>query len=106
VAWVYLLIAGLLEIAWALGLKASNGFSRPYVSTATVLGMIASFVMLAQGMKSLPVGTAYAVWTGIGAAGAAIFGIILFNEPKDWPRLVCIGLIIAGTLGLKTLSKN
>jgi quaternary ammonium compound-resistance protein SugE len=105
-AWVYVIIAGLLEVAWALGLKASEGLSRPLVTIATVVGMIASFVVLSQGMKTLPVGTAYAVWTGIGAAGAAIFGIIFFNDPKDWPRLVCIGLIVVGTLGLKTLSKG
>ncbi len=100
-AWLFVFLAGLLEVAWAIGLKASDGFSRPWISLATVVGMIASFVLLSQGMKTLPVGTAYAVWTGIGALGSVILGIILFNEPMSWHRILFLGLIIFGILGLK-----
>ncbi len=99
-------MAGLCEIGWAIGLKYTEGFSRLVPTVVTVVIMILSFVLLAQAMRTLPVGTAYASWTGIGAVGTAILGMILFNEPKDALRLVCIGLIIAGVLGLKFLAKE
>ncbi len=101
-----MIVAGLCEIGWAIGLKYTEGFSKLWPSVATVVVMILSFVLLAQAMRTLPVGTAYASWTGIGAVGTAILGMVLFNEPKDVLRLVCIGLIIAGVLGLKFLAKE
>jgi quaternary ammonium compound-resistance protein SugE len=104
-AWFYLIAAGICEIGWAIGLKYTEGFTKIGASIATVIVMILSFVLLAQAMKTLPLGTAYASWTGIGAVGTTILGIILFNEPKDLVRLLCIGLIIAGVLGLKFLAK-
>ena len=100
-AWIYLMIAGALEIVWAISLKYTDGFSRLWPSVATISGMIASFYFLAQALKIIPVGTGYAVWTGIGAAGTAILGIFLFAEPASIPRLFCIGLIVAGIIGLK-----
>lgn len=100
-AWGWLLFAGLLEVAWAIGLKASDGFRRPGVSALTVLGMIASFYGLAQALKVLPVGTGYAVWTGIGAVGTAIAGMILFGESRDAGRIVSVALIVAGIIGLR-----
>ena len=102
-AWVWVGLAGLLEIAWAMGLKLSNGFSRPGVSVLTVIGMILSFVLLSRVMKTLPVGTAYAVWTGIGSAGTAILGILYMGEPATAARLACLAMIIAGIVGLKLL---
>ncbi len=105
-AWIYLIVAGICEIGWAIGLKYTEGFTRLWPTVITVVVMILSFVLLAQAMKTLPVGTAYASWTGIGAVGTAILGMVLFNEPKDVIRLVCIGLIIAGVLGLKFLAKE
>jgi quaternary ammonium compound-resistance protein SugE len=103
-AWIYLIIAGLLEVLWAVSLKYTDGFARLWPSVLTVCGMIASFYFLAQALKSISVGTGYAIWTGIGAAGTAILGIILFSEPLSLPRLVCIGLIVAGIIGLKITS--
>ena len=103
-AWVYLILAGICEIGWAYGLKYSEGFSKLVVSIITVAVMILSFILLAQAMKHLPLGTAYAIWTGIGAAGTAILGIVFLNEPKDLIRIVCIMLIIAGVIGLKVFS--
>ena len=100
-AWIFLCIAGLLEIFWAIGLKYSDGFSHFGWSVVTLVGTFASFYFLAQALKTLPVGTAYAIWTGIGAVGTAILGIVLFAESADLPRLACIGLIIAGIVGLK-----
>jgi quaternary ammonium compound-resistance protein SugE len=100
-AWLWLLVAGLLEVGWAIGLKASDGFRRPGISARTVLGMIASFYGLAQALKELPVGTGYAVWTGIGAVGTAIAGIVLFGESRDVGRLVSMALIVAGIIGLR-----
>ena len=105
-AWIYLLLAGLCEIVWAIGLKYTDGFTKPWPTVGTVLVMILSFILLAQAMRTLPVGTAYASWTGIGAVGTAILGMVLFNEPKDLVRLACIGLIIIGVLGLKFLAKE
>ncbi len=100
-AWVLVFIAGLLEIAWAIGLKYTEGFTKPLPSVLTVAGMLASFVLLAQAMKTLPVGTGYAVWTGIGAAGTALVGMWLLGEPRDALRLVFLGLIVVGIVGLK-----
>lgn len=100
-AWIYLVIAGVLEIFWAISLKYTDGFSRLWPSITTIGGMIASFYFLAQALKTIPVGTGYAVWTGIGAAGTAILGIVLFAEPASLPRVFCIGLIVAGIIGLK-----
>lgn len=100
-AWWLLVLAGLFEIGWAIGLKYSVGFSRPLPSLLTLLAMAASFWLLATAMRELPVGTAYAVWTGIGAVGTVILGIVLFNEPATVIRLLCILMIVAGILGLK-----
>lgn len=102
-SWFYLFIAGLFEIFWAFGLKLSNGFTHLLISTLTVFGMIASFYFLALALKNIPLGTAYAVWTGIGTIGTVILGIILFKEPVSFLKLFCIFLIIAGILGLKML---
>ena len=103
-AWTYLLIAGLLEMGWAIGLKYTEGFSRLWPSVATIAAMILSMGFLGLALKTLPVGTAYAVWTGIGAAGTAILGISLFGEPATVARLACIGLIVAGVIGLKLVA--
>jgi quaternary ammonium compound-resistance protein SugE len=100
-AWIYLIIAGLLEIAWAIGLKHTDGFSRLWPSVLTILTMIASFALLAQALRTIPVGTGYAVWTGIGAAGTAIIGMIWLGESRDVLRLVCLVLIVSGVIGLK-----
>ena len=105
-AWVYLGLAGLLEIVWAVGLKYVDGFTRLWPSAATVSAMVASMVLLALATRVLPIGTAYAVWTGIGAVGVAIFGIVWLGESRDLVRLVCIGLIVAGTIGLKLSSSE
>lgn len=102
--WFFLVIAGLLEIGWAVGLKYTGGFSRPLPSLFTIATMVASFYFLAQALKVIPVGTGYAVWTGIGAVGTAILGIVLFAESTALPRLLCIGLIVAGIIGLKLTS--
>ncbi|MEI4487985.1 quaternary ammonium compound efflux SMR transporter SugE [Frigidibacter sp. MR17.14] len=99
--WLLVLIAGLLEVTWAIGLKWSDGFSRLWPSVFTLVAATASFVLLSQAMKSLPVGTAYAVWTGIGALGAAALGIVLFGEAASVLRLAGIGLIVAGIVALK-----
>ncbi|ARS37532.1 DMT family transporter [Pontibacter actiniarum] len=103
-AWVYLVLAGICEIGWAFGLKYSEGFTKLGVSAVTVVVMILSFVLLSQAMKTLPLGTAYAIWTGIGAAGTAILGIVFLNEPRDLIRIFCILLIVAGVVGLKVFS--
>jgi quaternary ammonium compound-resistance protein SugE len=104
-AWAQLLVAGLLEVAWAIGLKYTEGFTRLLPSVATIAAMAGSFVLLAQALRVLPVGTAYAVWTGIGAAGTAVLGILLFDESQAPLRLACLGLIVAGIVGLR-LSTN
>lgn len=103
-AWFYLLIAGLFECAWAIGLKYTDGFSKPVPTTLTVIAMAISFWLLSVAMKTIPVGTAYAVWTGIGAVGVAIMGMFLFNESKDILRIVCLLLIVSGIIGLKLVS--
>jgi quaternary ammonium compound-resistance protein SugE len=100
-AWWLLAAAGLLEVAWAIGMKYTDGFSRPLPTLLVIAGALLSFVLLAVAMKSLPVGTAYAAWVGIGAAGAALLGIVLFGEPATVARLGCVGLIVVGVLGLK-----
>lgn len=100
-AWVVLVLAGMLEIGWAIGLKFTHGFSRLWPSVGTVAAMVVSIVMLGWAMRTLPVGTAYAVWTGIGAVGTVLLGIVLFGEPVTFFRMACIGLIVAGIVGLK-----
>ena len=103
--WIWLIIAGLLEIAWAVGLKYADGFSKLWPSVATVLLMLASFWCLAQAVKGLPLGTSYAIWTGIGAVGTAIAGVVLFKEPATAARLACVVLIVAGIVGLKLTAR-
>lgn len=103
-AWTILIIAGLFEIGWAIGLKYTEGFTRLWPSVWTAAAMIISVYLLALALKSIPVGTGYAVWTGVGAVGTAILGIILFGEPANAARLVCITLIVAGIAGLKFVS--
>ena len=103
-AWILLLVAGLFEIGWAIGLKYTDGFSRLWPSIGTAASMIVSVVLLAWAMRSLPVGTAYAVWTGIGAVGTVLLGIVLFGEAMTIARLACVVLIVTGILGLKLSS--
>ena len=103
-AWFCLFVAGLFETAWAVGLKYTEGFSKLVPSVLTVAAMILSLALLAFALKSLPVGTAYAVWTGIGAVGTAALGIYLFDEPATAARLASIGLIVAGIVGLKLVT--
>jgi quaternary ammonium compound-resistance protein SugE len=103
-AWLYLILAGLCEIAWAIGLKYTDGFKRLWPSVWTIAIMLLSFWLLAQAMKTLPVGTAYAIWTGIGAVGTAILGMVLFHESRDVMRVACIGVIVTGIAGLKFFS--
>lgn len=105
-AWLVLLLAGLCEIGWAVGLKYTEGFSRLWPSLGTLLAMALSVLLLALSLKTLPLGTAYAAWTGIGAVGTALLGIYLFGESGDSARLLCIGLIVAGIVGLKILSPH
>jgi len=105
-AWIVLFFAGLLEVGWAIGLKYTEGFSRFWPSVGTVASMALSVVLLGWAMRTLPVGTAYAVWTGIGAVGTVVLGIVLFQEPSNAARLVCVGLIVAGILGLKLTSAH
>lgn len=100
-AWIYLFVAGLMETGWAIGLKYTDGFSRLWPTVWTVVAMILSLFLLGQSLKTLPVGTAYAIWTGIGAVGAAVLGIILFGDSKSVFRLISIGLIIVGIAGLR-----
>ncbi|HEY4201455.1 MAG TPA: quaternary ammonium compound efflux SMR transporter SugE [Devosiaceae bacterium] len=103
-AWIYLIIAGLFEVGWAIGLKYTEGFSRIGPSVATVGAMVASVVLLGIALRELPVGTGYAVWTGIGTVGTALLGIYLFGEPATALRLACIALIVCGIAGLKFLA--
>jgi quaternary ammonium compound-resistance protein SugE len=103
-AWFILFIAGLCEIGWAIGLKYTDGFSRLVPSVLTGTAMVVSVILLGIALKTLPVGTGYAIWTGIGAVGTAILGIYLFGESADLPRLASIGLIVAGIIGLKLTS--
>jgi quaternary ammonium compound-resistance protein SugE len=104
-SWIYLFIAGLFEIGWAVGLKYTEGFTRLWPSVITIATMILSFYFLSTAVKTIPIGTAYAIWTGIGAVGTAILGIILFGESKEFMRMFFILLIIVGIVGLKFFSK-
>ena len=99
--WVVLVIAGLFEVGWAIGLKYTEGFTRLWPTVGTLGAMVVSVGLLGLAMRSLPVGTAYAVWTGIGAVGTVVLGIVLFSEPATAARLACVGLIVAGIVGLK-----
>lgn len=103
-AWTYLFIAGLLEIIWAIGLKNTEGFSKLWPSVVTITAMAASIYFLAQALKTLPVGTGYAIWTGIGAVGTAILGMVLFSESIAPARIISIALIVGGIIGLKLAS--
>lgn len=103
-AWIYLFFAGLFEIGWAIGLKYTEGFARLVPTLLTVASMIVSLGLLGLALKTLPVGTAYAVWTGIGTVGTAVLGIYLLGEPATAIRLVCIGLIVSGIVGLKLVA--
>ncbi len=105
-AWLFVFIAGLFEIVWAIAMKYSDGFSKLWPSAITVAGMLMSFFLLSYALKTLPVGTTYAVWTGIGAAGTAVMGMLLFGESREALRLLCIGLIIAGILGLPLVDNH
>jgi quaternary ammonium compound-resistance protein SugE len=100
-AWIILVVAGLFEIGWAIGLKYTEGFTRPWPTLGTVLSMVVSLWLLGIAMKSLPVGTAYSVWVGVGAVGTVILGIVLLGEPANAARLVSVALIVAGIVGLK-----
>lgn len=102
--WIYLIIAGLFEIVWAIGLKFTVGFSKPVPTLITVTAMIASFAFLALALKTIPVGTGYAVWTGIGAVGVAIIGMIWLGESREVLRILCIVLIVSGVVGLRLMS--
>jgi quaternary ammonium compound-resistance protein SugE len=103
-AWVLLVVAGLLEVGWAIGLKYTQGFTRPWPSVFTLAAMVVSVVLLGIAMKSLPVGTSYAIWVGVGAVGTAILGMLLFGEAATAGRLVSLGLIVAGIVGLRLAS--
>jgi quaternary ammonium compound-resistance protein SugE len=104
--WLYLLIAGSFEVAWAVGLKYTHGWSRLWPSVGTGVALVASFVLLSLALRSIPLGTAYAVWTGIGVAGTALIGMLFLGEPRDAARLVCLLLVIAGTVGLRVFSRG
>lgn len=103
-AWIILFVAGLTEIGWAVGLKYTEGFTKFWPSVGTLVSMVVSILLLGLALKDLPLGTAYAIWTGIGTVGTAVLGIILFGESAAVLRLVCIGLIVAGIVGLKLVS--
>ena len=102
--WIYLLLAGIFEIGFAIGLKYTEGWTRLWPGVGTLAAMVVSFWCLSQSLKSIPIGTGYAIWTGIGAVGAAALGIVLFGDSASWPRLLCIGLIVSGVIGLKMVS--
>ena len=104
--WVLLIIAGLLEVCWAIGLKYTEGFTRPLPTVLTVLAIIASMVLLSLAARSLPIGTAYAIWVGIGALGAAILGIVLFKEPVTAARVFFLALLLTSIIGLKLTSRS
>ncbi|CAH1665718.1 guanidinium exporter [Chelatococcus asaccharovorans] len=103
IAWVYLFIAGLFEVGWAIGLKYTDGFTRLWPTVFTAASMVISVILLGLALKTLPVGTGYAVWTGIGTVGTAILGIVLFGDPATVARLGAIAMIVAGIIGLKVL---
>ena len=102
--WLYLIAAGILETGWAVCLKYSQGFTKPIPSILTVLGMIASFLLLSLALRQLPLGSAYAIWTGIGTVGTFLLGILLFREAVSLPQLLCVALILCGIVGLKLLT--
>ena len=104
--WIYLLIAGLIEITWAITMKMSNGFSVLVPSIITVIGYIASALFLSIVLKGLPIGTAYAIWTGMGIVGTTVLGVLLFHEKLSLPQVICVILIVVGIVGLKLLSKE
>ena len=103
-AWLILLVAGLTEVGWAVGLKNTHGFTRPVPTAMTVVAMVLSLWLLGLAVRTLPLGTAYAVWTGIGTVGTAILGIVLFNEPATGLRVLCVALIVTGIVGLKLVT--
>ena len=103
-AWVILLLAGLFEIGWAVGLKYTEGFTRLWPTVGTAVSLILSMGLLGVAVRTLPLGTAYAVWTGVGVVGTAVLGIVLFGEPATAPRIACLALIVVGIFGLKVLS--
>jgi quaternary ammonium compound-resistance protein SugE len=103
-AWIAVVIAGVLEIAWAVALKKSGGFARGGWTALFAVALAGSMALLARGMRDLPAGTAYAVWTGIGAAGTALMGIAFLGEPASWARLACLALVVAGIVGLKVVT--
>lgn len=105
-AWASLLVAGLFEIGWAIGLKYTDGFSKLWPSVWTLASMIVSLIFLEYALRTLPVGTAYAIWVGIGAVGTALMGMWLFNESRDVARILCLLLIVAGVIGLKFVTPN
>ncbi|MCM8854542.1 MAG: quaternary ammonium compound efflux SMR transporter SugE [Candidatus Thiodiazotropha sp.] len=105
-AWIYLVVAGLFECGWAIGLKYTDGFTKLFPSLLTISAMAISFLLLSIAMKTIPVGTAYAVWTGIGAVGVAILGMLLLGESRDILRIVCLLLIVSGIVGLKLVSST
>ncbi len=105
-AWVILVIAGLFEVGWAVGLKLSDGLTRPWPTAFTVISLVLSMALLGWAIRTLPLGSAYAVWTGIGAVGAALVGILLFREPATAARLVCLAMIVAGIVGLKLFTPD
>jgi quaternary ammonium compound-resistance protein SugE len=104
--WLILLVAGLFEVGWAVGLSYSKGFTRLWPSVATVASMAVSLFLLGVALRTLPLGTAYAVWTGVGAVGTVIVGIAFLGEPANLPRLICLGLIVAGIIGLKVVAPH
>jgi len=104
-AWFYLILGGVFEIVWLMAMKYSNGFTRPWPTAITIVALALSMWTVSLSLRGIPVGTAYAVWTGIGAAGGAIMGILLFNESREWLRLASIALIVAGIVGLKLTTK-
>ena len=105
-AWVVLFIAGILEVGWAVGLRYTQGFTKLWPSVGTVVTMAVSFLLLSKALKTIPVGTGYAVWTGICAVGTVIVGMVILGEPRDIGRLVCVSLIVAGIVGLKLVSPD
>ena len=105
-AWVYLIVAGLLETGWAIGLKYTDGFRRPVPSILTVIGIAASMFLLGLAARTIPIGTAYAIWVGIGAVGAVVLGIILFDEPRNLSRITFVALLIVSLIGLKLTTRT
>ena len=103
-AWIYIIVGGLMETVWAIGLERSDGFTRLWPSVWTLVAMLLSIFLLAQGLRTVPVGTGYAVWTGIGATGTALVGMLFLGEPRSTARVLCILLIVAGIVGLRLLS--